>query len=67
VKALRVGKIQLYTTELSQEDLKDIFVDPIASIEEAVLASLRAYGDHKIAVVPEGPYVIPILRKSASL
>lgn len=65
VKALRVGKIQLYTTKLNQEDLKDIFVDPITSIEDAVMAGLRTYGDHEIAIVPEGPYVIPILSKSA--
>jgi len=66
VKALRVGNIQLYTTKLSQKDLKDIFVDHITSIEEAVLDSLRAKGDHEIAIVPEGPYIIPILRKGAA-
>ena len=66
VKALRLGNIQLYATGLSQEDLKDIFVDPTASIKEAVLASLRTHGDHEVAIVPEGPYVIPILGKGAS-
>jgi nickel-dependent lactate racemase len=64
VKALRLGKIQLFTNGLSQDDLKDIFVDHIASIEEAVLAGLRFYGDYKIAIVPEGPYVIPIFKKN---
>jgi nickel-dependent lactate racemase len=60
IKALRVGNIQLYTSCLSEEDLKEIYVEPVSSIEEAVKASVRAQGDKDIAVVPEGPYVIPL-------
>jgi hypothetical protein len=59
VKALRVGGIKLYTTGLDKACLKDVFVDPVASIEGAVIASVKAHGDPDIAVVPEGPYVIP--------
>jgi hypothetical protein len=59
VKALRVGNIKLYTTGLGRDCLKDVFVEPVSSIEEAVAASIRAHGDPEIAVVPEGPYVIP--------
>jgi nickel-dependent lactate racemase len=61
VKALRVARIQIYSTGLSGEDWRDIFVEPAPSVEEAVLASTRACGDKEIAVVPEGPYVIPLL------
>lgn len=60
VKALRAGKVQLYTTGLSGQDLKDIYVEAVSSVEEAALASTRAQGDKEIAVVPEGPYVIPL-------
>jgi nickel-dependent lactate racemase len=60
VKALRVGTVQLYTTGLSQEDLEAVYVEPVHSIEEAVMASVVTHGDRKIAVVPEGPYVIPL-------
>jgi nickel-dependent lactate racemase len=60
VKALRVGTVQLYTAGLSKEDLKDIFVEPVLSVEEAISASVAAHGEKKIAVVPEGPYVIPL-------
>ena len=63
VKALRVGTIQLYTTGLGKEDLKDIYVEHVASLDEAVKASVKAHGDKDIAVVPEGPYVIPLFRK----
>ncbi len=59
VKALRVGTIRLHTTGLGKEELKDVFVDPVSSIEEAVMESVKAHGDPDIAVVPEGPYVIP--------
>jgi nickel-dependent lactate racemase len=61
VKALRVGTIQLYTTGLSHEDLNDIYVEPIPSIEEAIMTSVKTHGDREVAVVPEGPYVIPLL------
>jgi nickel-dependent lactate racemase len=59
VKALRVGTIRLHATGLGEEDLKDVFVKPVSSIEEAVMASVKAHGDPDVAVVPEGPYVIP--------
>ena len=60
LKPLRVGSIQLYSTGLSDSDRKHVFVETIASVEEAVAASVRAAGDPEIAVVPEGPYVIPL-------
>jgi nickel-dependent lactate racemase len=60
VKALKVGRVQLYTTGLEAEALKDTFVEPVASVAEAVRASMQAQGDNDIAVVPEGPYVIPL-------
>jgi nickel-dependent lactate racemase len=59
VKALRIGTIRLHATGLGEEDLKDVFVKPVSSIEEAVMASVKAHGDPDVAVVPEGPYVIP--------
>lgn len=62
LKALRVGTVQLHATGLGAEDLKDVFVEPVSSIEEAVTASVRAHGDPDVAVVPEGPYVVPRFR-----
>jgi len=37
-----------------------VFVEPVTSVEKAVVASLEAHGDREIAVIPEGPYVTPI-------
>ena len=67
VKALRVGTIQLYTMGLSQEDLNHIYVEPISSIEEAIDASVERHGDKEVAVVPEGPYVIPLFDQNVAL
>ena len=60
LKPLRVGNIQLFTEKLSQDDLKYVYVEPVASVEKAVAASVEAHGDAEIAVIPEGPYVTPI-------
>ncbi len=60
LKPLRVGNVQLYSTGLSESDRKHVFVETIPSVEEAVAASVRTHGDTEIAVVPEGPYVIPL-------
>jgi nickel-dependent lactate racemase len=66
LKALRVGTVKLYTTGLEKEGLKDVVVEPVSSVEEAVAASVKAHGDPDIAVVPEGPYVIPLYSASLS-
>jgi nickel-dependent lactate racemase len=63
VKALRLGRIQLFTTGLKPADLADIYVTPVGSVEAAVMESVRTHGDPHVAVVPEGPYVIPVLRR----
>jgi nickel-dependent lactate racemase len=60
LKPLRVGHIQLYSTGLSEAERDHVFVEMVPSVEEAVAASVRVHGDNEIAVVPEGPYVIPL-------
>ena len=59
VKALRLGNIHLYTTGLSSGDLKDIYINPVSSVSNSVLESIRKHKDNRVAVVPEGPYVMP--------
>ncbi|MGE5838400.1 MAG: lactate racemase domain-containing protein, partial [Deltaproteobacteria bacterium] len=60
LKPLRQGGIRLYSTGLSEAERGYVFVDMVSSLEEAVAASVRDHGDEEIAVVPEGPYVIPL-------
>jgi nickel-dependent lactate racemase len=60
LKPLRIGKIRFYTTGIPERDRKLTFVRPAPSVEEAVMDSVREQGDPDVAVVPEGPYVIPL-------
>lgn len=62
LKALRAGSVKLYTTGLTEEEMKYIYVEPVRSVEEAVKESVKQNGDPEIAVVPEGPYVVPKFR-----
>jgi len=59
LKPLRRGSIKLFTEQLGEADLAHIFVDHITDLEQAVLESVREYDDPDIAVIPEGPYVVP--------
>jgi predicted transcriptional regulator len=65
VKALRRGGVKLYTTGLKPSELAETCVDSAASVEAAVIASVNAQRDPSVAVVPEGPYVIPVFRPAA--
>jgi lactate racemase len=65
IKAMRVGSIQLYTEALSDEERALTGVEMISSVEEAVRRSIEKTGDRRIAVVPEGPYVVPLYDKNA--
>lgn len=62
VKALRKGSVRLYTTGLRPSDLDKIFVDSVASVEAAAIESVNDHQDPCVAVVPEGPYVIPVYK-----
>ncbi len=61
LKSLRAGRVQLYTTGLDDEERNLTGVETIASIEAALAVALARSGDPAIAVVPEGPYVVPVV------
>jgi nickel-dependent lactate racemase len=65
LKPMRRANIQLYTRGLARQDHSLTGVDVVASIEEAVLASVSRSGDRAVAVIPEGPYVVPRLRETS--
>jgi len=62
LKVLRVGRAVLFSTGLSPRDAELTGVASTSSIPEAVLESVETNGDHRVAVIPEGPYVIPFVR-----
>ncbi len=61
VKSMRAGRVMLYTTGLGNDDRALTGVDHVASIEEVVAEALAAAGDNDLAVIPEGPYVVPVV------
>jgi len=58
----RKAKPRFVTTGLSPEVLSQLFVDSAPSVEQAVAEALATYGPSaRIAVVPKGPYVLPVV------
>ena len=62
LKPMRVGRIQLHTTGLTEEERRITAVEIVADLNEAIAASLKRSGDNALAIIPEGPYVIPVCR-----
>jgi lactate racemase len=60
VKPMKLARVHLYTRGLAPGDRALTGVHLVDSVEEAVAASVRASGDRAVAVIPEGPYVLPV-------
>jgi lactate racemase len=60
LKSTRLGRVALYTTGLTPEERRITGVDIVADLDEAVADSIRRSGDRALAVIPEGPYVVPV-------
>jgi len=65
LKPMRVGRVHLYSGALGPADQALTGVDIAASVEAAVEESVRASGDRAVAVIPEGPYVVPVYRAAS--
>jgi len=61
LKSMRAGNVQLYTTGLNAEERSLTGVDTVDSLDAALAAAVARAGDPAIAVVPEGPYVVPVV------
>lgn len=61
-KVCRKVNVKFISDGLPAETLNRLFVEAVDSVETAVAEVLEEHGaDAKIAVVPEGPYVMPVL------
>ena len=64
IKALKKGRVYLYTDGLSDDDVRNCLVEPVPSVEAGIERALLRHGsDATIAVVPRGPYVIPRIHR----
>lgn len=60
LKPMKIGNIHLYSSRLSDSGFKLTGVHKVESVEYALQQSVVATGDTRVAVIPEGPYVMPV-------
>ncbi len=65
LKPMRIGAIHLYSGALSDKDWPLTGVNRVSDLGACIAGSVARAGDGGIAVIPEGPYVIPVLRPAA--
>ena len=66
LKPMRVGSVRLYSDKLGEQAMALTGVHPMESVPEAIRESVKRSGDARIAVIPEGPYVVPTYSPSAA-
>jgi len=64
MKVAEVADIWVYSDGVPPEELELAKVTPLTSLQEGVEAALKKHGRNaKIVVVPDGPYVMPIVER----
>jgi hypothetical protein len=56
---MRLGSIKLFTEGLSDDDRALTGVDTVDSVDTAIAEAVARANDPDVAVIPEGPYVVP--------
>ncbi len=59
---MAVGSVHLYSDRLPVDDRSVTGVNVVSSLDEAIAQSLDRGPDRAIAIIPEGPYVVPFHR-----
>ena len=61
-KVCRKARVKYVSHGLPAATLNKLFVETAPTVEQAMADSLRDYGpEARIAVVPKGPYVLPVV------
>jgi nickel-dependent lactate racemase len=66
LKPMRIGTIRFYTRALGEQDLGLTGIETFTDLDrfhQAIHQSVKRSVDSAVAVVPEGPYVVPLFRK----
>jgi nickel-dependent lactate racemase len=59
-KVVERCKVKVISDGLPPQTLRRCYVEPAASVEQAVAECLKEYGpEARVAVIPKGPYVLP--------
>jgi len=61
MKPMRIGRICLYTDGLSAEERVATGVEIVDDLDAAIADAITRAGDPAVAVIPEGPYVVPVV------
>jgi len=62
LKPMRVGGIHLYTTGLTHADRTLTGVQMVDSVADVLARCVQSVGDPHVAIIPEGPYVVPVFQ-----
>ncbi len=65
LKPMRIGTIRLYTQGMGGQDLSLTGVETFTNLDrfnEAIRRSVEQSEDSAVAVIPEGPYVVPLFQ-----
>ena len=65
LKPMRVGSVHLYSTGLPPEARALTGVNVVDDVQATIERCVKASGDSALAVIPEGPYVVPVYRPAA--
>ena len=65
LKPMRVGSVHLYSTGLPPEARALTGVNVVDDVQATIERCVNASGDSALAVIPEGPYVVPVYRPAA--
>ena len=65
LKPMRIGAVHLYSDALDEADWPLTGVSRVTDLASCIAGSVARSGDRSIAVIPEGPYVIPLHRPAA--
>tara|TARA_Y100001970_G_scaffold275522_1_gene376846 strand:- start:1382 stop:2665 length:1284 start_codon:yes stop_codon:yes gene_type:complete len=61
IKSLMKGNIYLFSEGLSDEDKIYTGVNIINDITKTIDESIKRHSNNKVAIIPEGPYLIPVI------
>ena len=65
LRPMRAGTVHLFTEGLAPEERALTGVRLTESPADAVAESAARHGDPRVAVIPEGPYLVPVHRPAA--
>ena len=63
IKPMQVGNIHLYSDQLPLDSHAYTGVNIIDSVEQAIESSIAQHNDPHVAIIPEGPYVVPFVKQ----